>query len=450
MESKGRVVVIGFGSAGTAAARSLVAAGWQVTLVERDRAGGTCIWWGCMPKKALYNAARARRATERAEMFGLTPAEGYDWQSVLAWKWHAQETYAGDQEASATERGIRVVRGEARFSDIDTVVVDDTEVLPFDHAVIATGSRPVLPPVPGIGLADTSVDALSYPEVPRSMLVVGGGLIGMELSAVYAAFDTEITLITSGPRPLAALDPDTAAVAVERLVRGGATIHTRCRLTAIAGEPGALEATYTDAEGRSHSGTWERVLVATGRAPALEGLALDVAGVEVDSSGHIVHDGYLRTTNPSVWTAGDAAGGMMRTAVASYEGRTVAASIDSGTPRLPDHSAAPTCVFTSPQIGQAGITEAEARQQGIAIDVHTQPFEFLGAAVIEDQRDGLVKLIFAEDDGRLLGAHIAGPTAGDLAYAMSVALKHGATRDSLRATIGIHPAYNEALNWAAW
>ncbi len=449
METKGRVVVIGSGTAGLAAARSLVSAKWDVTTIERDRVGGTCLWYGCMPKKALYNAARARRGAERAEMFGLTPAEEYDWQSVLAWKWHAQETYAGDQEANATERGIRVVRGDARFTDIERITVDGT-TLPFDHAVIATGSRPVLPPVPGIELADTSIDALSYPEVPATMLVVGGGYIGMELAAVYAAFGTEITLVTSGARPLSNLDPDTSAVAVTRLARTGATICTRCRLTELGGTPGALAATFTDAEGRSHSGTWERVLVATGRAPGVDGLALDVAGVEVDSGGRIVHDGYLRTTNPAVWVAGDAAGGMMQTPVANYEGQTVAASIDSGSPRMPDYSAVPTCVFTTPQLGQAGITEAEARRQGIAVDVHTQAFEFLGAAIIEDERDGFVKLIFAEDDGRLLGAHIAGPTASDLAYAMSIAIRHGATRETLQGTIGIHPAYNEALNWAAW
>lgn len=449
MDSKGRVVVIGSGAAGMGAARSLASSGWAVTLVERGRVGGTCIWYGCMPKKALYNAARARRNAQRAEMFGLMATAGFDWQSVLAWKWHAQETYAGDQEQGVADRGIRLVKGEARFSDIDRITVGGEE-LTFDHAIIATGSAPLRPSLPGIELADTSLEALSYPDVPGSLLVVGGGFIGMEMSAVFAAFGTRIMMITSAPRPLDMLDPDVAAVAVERLARSGTEYCMRCRLTALAGAPGAIEATYTDSTGNSRNGTWERVLVATGRAPVVEGLDLDKAGVEIDSKGQIVHDGYLRTTNPTIWVAGDAAGGMMQTPVAQMEGHTVAASIESGLPRMPDCFGVPTCVFTSPQIAQVGLTEADAAEKGLAVRVKRQPFQSLGAAVIEDERDGLVKLLFAEKDGLLVGAHIAGPTASDLSYAMAVAIRHGATEESLRETIGIHPAYNEALNWAAW
>ena len=448
MSETGHVVVIGTGAAGTAAARTLSAAGWKVTAIERDRVGGTCLWYGCMPKKALYHAARTRRAGSRAEMFGIDSPGGFDWQSVLGWKWHSQETYAGDQEAGLAERGITLVRGDACFVAEDAIEVAG-ERIGFDRAVIATGSVPTLPPVDGIELADTSNDALGYPEPPRSLLVVGGGFIGIELGTVYASFGTEVTVITSADRLLEMLDEEVAEVAVRRLARMGVTFHTSCRLGELDGEPGSVQASFSDGAGNGHTGTWERVLVATGRRPALSGLELAAAGVETDDRGLPVLDDSLRTTNERIWFAGDAAGRMMQTPAASYMGRTVGTSIVSGTPASVDTSLIPTCLFTTPQIAQVGLTEAAALQAGTGVEIGRAPFEFLGAAGIEEERDGTVKLIFSASDGRLVGAHIAGPTASDRVYAMSVAMRSGATRDTLRATVGIHPAYCEALNWAA-
>jgi pyruvate/2-oxoglutarate dehydrogenase complex dihydrolipoamide dehydrogenase (E3) component len=446
--AKGRIVVIGSGAAGTGAARTLAAAGWDVTVAERDRVGGTCLWRGCMPKKALYNAARARRNAERAEMFGLEGATGFDWQSVLAWKWHSQETYAGDQEAGFADRGIRLAKGHARFVSPDTIELDG-EPLPFDHAVVAAGSRPVMPPITGIELADTSTGALSYSDPPASLLVVGGGFIGIELATVFNSFGSEVTVITGGVRPLEMLDEELSQVPLRRLERLGVTLHSSCRLEGLAGAPGAVSARFTDGDGTPYERTWERVLLAVGRTPALADLDLAAAGVEVDGHGRIALDEAHCSTNPRVWAAGDAAGRMMQTPIANYQGRTVAASIDAGTPIKVDDSMVPTCLFTTPQLAQVGLTEAQAHAAGIELTVGRASFEFLGAAVIEDERDGLVKLLFAKDDGRLVGAHIAGPTASDLIYAMAVAMRCGATRETLRETIGIHPAFCEALNWAA-
>jgi dihydrolipoamide dehydrogenase len=448
VSTKGTVVVVGSGAAGTGAARTLAAGGWSVTVIERDRVGGTCLWRGCMPKKALYNAARTRRNAERAEMFGLERSNGFDWQEVLAWKWHAQETYAGDQEAGFADRGIALRKGDARFVAPDAVVVDG-ERIAFDHAVIATGSAPVMPPIDGIELADTSDDALGYPEPPRSLLVVGGGFIGVELGTVYASFGTEVTIVEGAERLLDMLDEEVSAVAVRRLERMGVKTHTSCRVGGLSGTSGAVTATYSDGSGITHAETYERVLMATGRAPATRGLDLAAAGVETDDRGHPVLDAFLRTSSDRIWMAGDAAGRMMQTPVANYMGRTVAGSILSGSPTVIDTSLIPTSLFTTPQIAQVGVTEAAAVADGIAVDVTRMPFDFLGAAVIEDERDGIIKLVFAQEDGRLLGAHVAGPTASDLIYSMAVAMRCGATRDTLRETVGIHPAYCEALNWAA-
>ncbi len=448
MDSQGKVVVIGSGAAGQGTARTLVAAGWHVTVVERGKVGGTCLWYGCMPKKALYNAARARRLGVRAELFGLDLADGFDWQSVLAWKWHAQETYAGDQVAIMADRGIELVHGDARFVSALEIAVED-QVFEFDHAVIATGSRPVILPVEGTGLGDTSDDALSYGHVPTSLLVVGAGFIGIEMATIYASFGSEVTVVTNAQRPLDTLDEDVALIAVRRLERMGVRFFSSCRMQRLSGSRGAIDVEFTDGENTERSGRWERVLVAAGRRPAIADLALEAAAITIDGQGGIVLDENQCTTNPRVWAAGDAAGGAMHTPVASYEGRTVAASIDSGVPVVIDSSLIPSCLYTSPQITQVGLTEAQARSSGMSVDVSRMPFEYLGAAVIEDERDGIVKLVFAEDDGRLVGAQVAGPTASDLIYALALAIRCGATRDTLRATVGIHPAYSEALNWAA-
>jgi len=450
MAKRGMVLIIGGGTAGRAAGGRLVSAGWDVTVVERDRVGGLCLWRGCMPKKALYRSAATYRLLGAAEQFGVMPGGvGYDWQSALAWKWHAQETYAGDQPAILRDRGMQLIEGEARFVSADEVTVGN-DILSPDHIVIATGSRPVMPPIPGIELADTSDDALRYPEVPESLLIVGGGYIGVEFAGVYASFGTAVTLVHSQDRLLPASDTDCADVVARHLERLGVTFHLGCRASEIAGAPGALEAGWTEsATEKRFTGTFDRVLMATGRRPALEELDLEVSGVEVDDRGRLVLDEHLRTTNERVWAAGDAAGIMMHTPVANYEGRTVAESIVSGTPHAPSYHTAPTAVFTVPQVAQVGFTEERAREAGIAYRVGATSFEYLGAAIVDDERDGLVKLLFAEDDGRLLGAHIAGPTASDMIHGLALALRMRATQDDIAATLGIHPSYSEAINWAA-
>jgi pyruvate/2-oxoglutarate dehydrogenase complex dihydrolipoamide dehydrogenase (E3) component len=448
MSEKGRIVVIGSGAAGSAAARSLAGAGWSVTVAEEGKAGGTCLWHGCMPKKALYTSAKAARAVRNAEQFGVVCAEpAVDWQGVLAWKWHAQETYAGDQEGILADRGVALVRGSAVFTSPSSVAIGD-ETLGFDHAVIATGSVPVLPPVDGVELADTSDDALGYATPPESIVIVGGGYIAFEFAGIFASFGTQVTIVVSSA-PLKDSDPDAVAVAVRHLERLGVTFVRGYRLDSVAGEPGSLVVRLRDASGDVLEESAERVLLATGRRAALDSLDLELGEIATDERGRLQLDDGLRTSNPRVWAAGDAAGGLMQTPVASYEGRVVATSIDSGSLVVPEVASVPTTVFTIPQIAQVGLTEVQAQEQGVPYRVGMVDFEFLGAAIIDDDRDGLVKLLFAEGDGSLIGAHVAGPTASDLIYGLALGVRTGATADDMRATLGIHPGYAESLNWAS-
>lgn len=448
MSSKGTVVVIGSGAAGRGAARSLAATGWTVTVVDRDRIGGTCLWRGCIPKKALYIAARAARDASRAAQFGVECDVRLDWQQTLAWKWHAQETFAGDQRALLEARGIRVVEGEARFLSADELDVGGERMAP-DHVVLASGSVPAMPDVAGIELADDSDAALRYPELPRSLAIVGGGFIAMELAGIFASLGTVVTVLERGPRVLSMLDSELAAVACARLRELGATVRTSSTFEAVRGSAGSLGVEIST-DGVAEQVSCERAIVATGRRPMIDGLALDLAGVESDESGHIVVDAFLRTTNPRVWACGDAAGGMMQTPVANMEGATVARSIDSGSPTAPDCSAVPVTCFTTPQLASVGLTEDAAAAAGIPASAHRITSDSIGAAIVDDERDFLTKLVIAEGDGRILGAQVAGPTASDVIYAAAVAIRGGMTAEQLQGVLGVHPSYAESLYYAAW
>jgi len=450
MAEKLKVVVIGSGAAGLSCARTLGRAGHEVTMVERDRLGGTCMWRGCIPKKSLFHTGEVMRTVAGAEQFGvLTQGAHVDWQGALAWKWHVQETYAGDQRGLAEAAGVRVIEADARFAAEDAVEVAG-ERIAFDHAVIATGSHAVRPPILGAQLADTSDDALRYPELPSSLIIVGGGFIAMEMAGIFASLGTTVTVLVRDERPLEMLDDELARIATHGLESLGARVVTSTTVTAITSEAGGLRVAVTDGAGHVGALSAERVLLATGRVPTLEDLGLDAAAVAVDQGGRLVLDEYSRTTNPRVWAVGDAAGGMMQTPVASLEGRAVAASIDSGSPVHADCRNVPVTCFTVPPVATVGLSEAAAQAKGIDAHVHRVGFDELGQAVVEAETGGVFKLITAAESDVVIGAQCAGPAAADMIYAAAVAMIGGVTAPQLVRLVAVHPSYAEAMHYAGW
>jgi pyruvate/2-oxoglutarate dehydrogenase complex dihydrolipoamide dehydrogenase (E3) component len=441
--------VIGGGSAGTVAGIELAKAGWQVWLAEPGGVGGTCLWAGCVPKKAIYVSSSEYRQLSRDPRFGVEPAgSSYDWQQIMAWKRHAQTTVAGDQEALIARHGIERLRGAAKFLSAGEVESGGTTYQP-DAIVIATGARTVLPPLPGIDLADTSGSALAYPDVPKSLTIIGAGYIGMEFAAAYALLGTRVTLIARGPRVLPMFDEEVASVAARQLAEAGVSILTNTNVSALTGSRGAVTTRYSGSDGQSRDILSERVLVSVGRRARTEGLQLDAAGIEVDERGGLVLDEAQCTTNPNVWAAGDAAGKIQLKPAAEFAGRMVAQSIASGTPRHIDYTTIPSTVFTLPQVAQVGMTESDAAAAGIPYLVRRQTFEQLAGAVIDDVADGLIKLVFAEDGDRLIGACIAAPTASDLIYSCALGIRLGATGTDLAESMGVRAAYSEGINYAA-
>ncbi len=445
MDRDAFVVVIGSGTAGTACARRLAESGLRVAVVENDRVGGTCLWHGCMPKKALYHAAETYLGAGNAEEFGIScGGRSLDWESVLAWKWHTQETYAGDPAEGLAKRGIELVRGTARFEAPRKVRVDDRLLEPTD-VVIACGSAPTIPPIPGAETADTSENALHYPRPPQSLAIVGAGYIAFEFAAIYAAFGARVTMLARGERLLEGYDSEVVAVARRRLEGMGVEFRLGAPTAALACTDGTARVTL-DGGGTLDV---ERVLLATGRHPRVDELDPPAAGLALDERGHLVMDPLGRTSDPHVWVAGDARGGAMHTPLAKAEGLHVALAMLGEVTTPLDTAGLSTAVFTFPQLAMVGATEAQAQASGVPHLVHRQPIGATGAAVISDERDGLVKLI-AGEDGRVLGAHVAGPEAADLVYPYALAVRAGLTLEEIRETPGIHPAYAQAVEWAAW
>ncbi|TDB39833.1 MAG: NAD(P)/FAD-dependent oxidoreductase [Actinobacteria bacterium] len=443
------VLVIGAGTAGNAAARALARAGRRVIVAEPDRVGGTCLWRGCMPKKALYHAAAVVRGSARAEQFGISAgAARIDWPAVLAWKWHAQETYAGDQDGILASLGIERIRASARFVSPDEVVVGDRTVR-AEHVVVSTGAVPVTLDVPGSHLAETSDAALRYPTLPASLCIIGGGYIALEFAGIYASFGTKVTVLSRGQELLAPFDRDCVALARTALESLGVMFVTSAAVESLAGAPGDITISY-DVGGTRASLKAERVLSAIGRRPAYDGLDLDVAGVALDARGNAILDHSLRTTNPRVYVAGDAAAREQHTPIANIHGRAIAQSILSGQPLAPDVAGTPFTCFTVPELAQTGLTLEAAERDGIDAEVHSATFEYLGAAIISDVRHGLVKIIAEKDTGIVVGAHVAGERASDLIYPLALAVRTRRTLGEVRATAGVHPAFSESVNWAAF
>jgi glutathione reductase (NADPH) len=469
------IIVIGAGTAGSQAARALGRAGRSVVIAEKDVAGGTCLWRGCVPKKALYAAGRvlhqvrdagivsitaphATGATAGQEGSAATTAEDLDWARTRERQAEVMRTYAGDQEGILRSAGVEVVHGAARFAAPDAVEIGG-EVRRAGHVLVATGARPVIPPIPGGELMDTSDDALFYDELPAALVVVGGGYVAMEMAAIYAAFGTEVRVLVRGERVLTGFDPECAQFVVDGLRARGADVRFSTEVREVRGAPGALTVVTVDGEGHERAFDTERVLAATGRRPDLGDLDLAAGAVEVDDRGRpLLDEDHRSVSNPRVWFAGDAAGGIQLTPVAGYEGRRVAESILSGRPPGDRRGAGPsddgpppvipsTC-FTVPEVARVGLLESELAARGTPYKVARGGFEYTAQAIIRDERQGLVKLLFDGDD-RLVGGHLAGPSAGELIYALSIAVQAGATVADLQRARAVHPTLAEAISWAA-
>jgi len=387
-------------------------------------------------------AWRARRAGA----LGVTGAAGVDldWGAIIARKNRIVASWSEGKEAGLARQGIAVLRGHARFVGSHEVEVGDRRIT-AERVVVATGSSPERPPIEGIERALTSAELLERTTRPERMAVIGGGVIAMELSFAFGRAGTRVTVLARS-HVLPAVDEDLRAALMGLAPEARVTVQTGVRVTRVAADH-TVEA---EIEGRVERFPADVVLVAAGRSPNVTGLGLDAAGVALERGGVKVNEFRQSPSAPHVYAAGDATGLHQHTPVAWYEGKLTAENALRGNHRAVDFGVFPTTVFTIPALAQVGLTEAEARRRGLRAAVSRVPFEDSSAAAVRDETEGLVKVVWEEGTGRLLGVHILGAGAEDLIHIASVAMRGGLTRRDLAAMHYVFPTIAGSVFDAMW
>ncbi len=447
------LVVIGGGPGGYVAAFRAADLGIPTVLVDDAPVlGGVCLREGCIPSKALLHVAHlvenAAGATEFGVAFG---SPKIDVAKLRAWKEGVVERLCGGIKTLAGKRKVRVVRGRARFEDSRTIRLEDSEVarIRCKHAIIATGSRPKMLPESLIP-PDCCIDAagaLELADIPKSLLVIGGGYIGLELGQAYAGLGSRVSVLEVLPRILTGCDADLARPLLARLKKQFAAIHTGAKLESVKKSGKAVEVQFSVGD-KQHNEKFDRVLVSVGRRPNSDTLDLANTKVTLDERGFIQVDEARRTADKRIYAIGDVAGEPMLAHKASREGIVAAESI-AGRASAFDARAIPAVVYTSPEVAWCGVTEEQAKERGLNVKVGKFPWGASGRAIAMGRPEGLTKVIADADSLRVLGVGLVGEHAGDLIAEAVLAMEMGATAEDLALTIHPHPATSETLMEAA-
>lgn len=453
MTDRLRVAVLGAGPGGYPAAFLAAERGMDVTLIDpRPTPGGVCLHEGCIPSKALLHAASILTEAHEAEAIGLTFGKpAIDLDRLRAWKDGVVRGLTGGVGQIARARKVRYVQGRGRFVDAHTLrVVRDGELteVQFDAAVVATGSSPAVPaPLrldsPSVWDAAT---ALALPEIPQTLLVVGGGYIGLEMATVYAALGSRVTVVEATGGLLPGADRDLVDVLAKR-VGGLAEVRLQTAVQSLAEVEGGIRATLSGTDG-SQDVRFDRVLIATGRRPNGDGLGLEATRAAVTPRGFVEVDAQRRTAEPSIYAIGDVAGEPMLAHKATHEARVAVEAI-AGEPAAWEPPVIPAVIYTDPEVAWCGLTEAEARSRGIEVEVARFPWSASGRAATAGDREGLTKWLAEPGTGRLLGAGIVGRGAGELIGEATLAVEMGARLEDVRLTVHAHPSRSETLMEAA-
>jgi len=440
------LIVLGAGSAARdAAGRATREHGARVAIVERTRWGGSCPNVACRPTKAYLVAAELMHdVRQHAAERGIDlPAPSIDLARTRAWK----TSLMRDQESWVdllTKAGYGVYPGEATFVDNSTVRVGD-ELLSAEKILIATGGRTAVPPIPGIEQIDwiDHISALELEEVPESLLVVGGGPVGLEFAQIFARFGARVTVVNHGPQIAARADADAADELRMALEEEGIEIVLNTGVHSFSRANGRIDALV-----QQRTLSVSHVLLASGRTPNVEELGLDDIGVEVTRGG-IVVDEHQCTTVDGIWAAGDVAAGPMFTPTAQYQARVAIDNMFGDGSRTVDYSVLPTTIFTDPELGGIGLTEAEAAEQGFHVDVVRHPLRSVTRAQYLGAKYGLYKIVFDSSSRRVLGVHVVSRGASDIVGSLAVALQLGATVDDFASVHHVYPSFSEGLKAAA-
>ncbi len=449
-----QLLVLGAGPGGYTAAFRGADLGLDVVLVERYAAlGGVCLNVGCIPSKALLHAARVIDEAAHAVDIGIRFGEPQiDLDKLRGFKDKVVGKLTGGLAGMAKQRKVRVVQGEGKFSSPHTVTVqtaDGPQVIGFEHAIIAAGSQAVK--LPGLPWGDKrlmdSTDALELAETPKKLLVIGGGIIGLEMACVYDALGSEVTVVELFDQLMPGCDPDLVRPLAQRLGKRYGGIHLKTKVASVTAQADGLLATF-EGDKAPPPTLFDRVLCAVGRTPNGKKIAADAAGVNVSDRGFIAVDKQMRTNVPHIFAIGDVVGQPMLAHKATHEGK-VAAEVAAGHKSEFVARVIPSVAYTDPEIAWVGVTEGEAKAQGLNVGVGKFPHAASGRAIGMDRTEGFTKLIFDNDSHRIIGAGIVGPSAGDLIAETALAIEMGCDAADIGLTIHPHPTLSESVGMAA-
>ena len=430
---------IGAGSGGVAGSRRAGSYGAKVAIAESVRVGGTCVLRGCVPKKLLVYASEFARAFDDAAGYGWRVGEtSVDWAEMIGRKDRELDRLNGIYIAMLKNVGVQIIDGRARLVDPHTVEIDGRRVT-AETILVATGGRPLRPAMPGIELTMTSDDILDMKELPKRLVVVGGGYIAVEFAGIFRNLGCEVTEIIRGEAVLRGFDHDIRAALAEEMAKQGIVLKARTNVTAIEKAVKGL-VVVTDAGERI---ACDRVLYATGRVPNARGLGLEEVGVTLNKKGAIAVDEWSRTTVPNIYAVGDVTDRINLTPVAIAEARSVAETLYNDNPIRMDHENVPSAVFSQPSIGSVGLAEEAAAAIYKEVDVYVTRFRPMKNTLSGRDERTLMKLVVEPKSDRVLGCHMVGPDAPEIIQGLAVAVKCGATKRQFDQTIGIHPSAAE-------
>ena len=444
-----QVLVIGSGPGGYTAAFRAADLGLEVILVERYEAlGGVCLNVGCIPSKALLHAARVVAEAEEAADFGLKFGKPeVDLDALRGWKQNVVGKLTGGLSGLARQRKVEVVTGTARFTSDRTVDVDGTSIA-FESCIVAAGSRAtMLPGLPDDERIVDSTGALELSDVPRRLLVVGGGIIGLEMATVYEALGSTVTVVELTDQLIPGCDPDLVKPLHTRIAERYESILLGVKVASVDEKGDGLEVAF-EGEAAPAPRSYDRILMAVGRQANGDRLDLDAAGVNVDDRGEVEVDAQRRTNVPHIYAIGDLTGAPMLAHKASHEGVT-AAEVIAGQDVAFDPRAIPAVAYTDPEVAWAGLTEEDAVAGDVAYEKAVFPWQASGRALSLGRPEGMTKLLVDPETRRVLGAGIVGPNAGELIAEATLAIEMGADAEDLALTIHAHPTLSETVMFAA-
>ena len=459
MEQLFDLAIIGGGPGGYVAAERAGAAGLATVLFERKTLGGVCLNEGCIPTKTLLYSAKVYNYAKNGEHYGVHATDAsFDFAEIMARKNKVVKKLTAGVRAAMKVYGVTVVEADAcihgRVAEGIAIQAGD-EVYTAKNLLICTGSEAAVPPIPGLKEAGdvilTNREILALEERPEELVVIGGGVIGMEFAAFFSTLGTKVTVVEMLPKILGPMDAEISAMLQKQYEKKGVTFCLNCKVTAIEGNT----VVYEDAEGATQRVSGDRILVSVGRRANLQGFGLEKLGVELalNPAGRpygIKVDEHMRTSVPGVYAAGDVTGFSMLAHTASREGEVAVADI-LGKPDSMHYNAIPGVVYTNPEVAGTGLTEAEAEAKGIAFEVVKLPMGYSGRFVAENERgEGICKIIVSAGEHKVLGVHMLGNPCSEIISAACIAIEQGMTLDRLKEVVFPHPTVSEIIKETAF